>query len=66
MVDQSAGNGTEVDSTKILAIYAYGSEGAATEDGVIRKSTVEHSWVQFEQNLFQIDVVFESLVMASK
>jgi hypothetical protein len=42
-VVQFVGNGTETDSTKSFAIYAYGIEGAATPDGVMRKSTVEHS-----------------------
>jgi hypothetical protein len=36
LVAQSAGNGTEVDSTKFLVTYANGSDGAAIEDGVIR------------------------------
>ncbi len=64
MVAQFVGNGTELDSTKAFVRYAYGRDGAETEEGVTIKSTVEHSSLQSEQNSFQIDIVFENITVA--
>lgn len=41
-------------------------EGAGTDEGVTRKSTVEHFSVQCEQNWPQIDIVLDSRMAASE